>query len=105
MKVENKDRRYKGNPATGEKFLKIAEVNSAGLIFGVFVNLETKEKTWVAFKLAILGGDLAPKANFWLSWSRIEFVFAKGRDFLILQEHYPDLPDTLSGLLKTWLSL
>lgn len=94
---------YKGCPPMSSDFIKIGEVSAHGFRFGIYVKLSSSKGAWINFKAAILGGDMAPKANFWMAWSKVERVFARSRDFEIAEQHFKDLLPAIESVFLPWI--
>lgn len=93
-------RKFRGNVPISSDFQKIGEVTSGKLRFGIFVKTSASTGSWINFKLALLNGERASKANYWLAWSKPEKLFSKSRDFLILEEYSPGMLATLTATLE-----
>jgi len=54
---------------------------------------------WQKLKLVALDPDPV-KANWWLSWNRVEGRMARGKDWGLLREHRPSVSDWVEAVCR-----
>lgn len=86
-------RRRLGNIPNPDEWDRIGSFKNKNNEYGVFVNKKDiyKKKDWVGFKVVLLGGVRSVKSNFWFTWSKLQKIYADGRDYKIALDYHEDI--------------